>query len=118
MPLSRLVGAEYMRSQVADFTDWDQLLQQLSCDTQCNCGDQPGLREKLAELLQGADCFSIGFHGMMDAHCLDVERAKRCCVHKLMMDGKLMPFCVYNMKYRPQEQTGIRLAKTAARCCG
>ncbi len=104
IPLSRLVGEEYMRTQVADFTDWDQLLKQLSCETECNCGAQESLREKLANLLQGADYFSIGFHGMMDAYCLDVERAKRCCVHKLMMDGKLMPFCVYNMKYRPQER--------------
>jgi uncharacterized radical SAM superfamily Fe-S cluster-containing enzyme len=117
VPLSRLVGEQYMRSQVADFTDWDRLLQQLSCDTQCNCGDQTDLRERIADLLQGADCFSIGFHGMMDAHCLDVERAKRCCVHKLMMDGKLMPFCVYNMKYR-QPQSQSRLAKSVAKCCG
>ena len=117
LPLSRLVGEQYMRTQVADFTDWDRLVQQLDCDTQCNCGNEPDLREKLADLLQGSECFSIGFHGMMDAYCLDVERAKRCCVHKLTIDGKLMPFCLYNMKYRPQLRIQKRVAKSVANCC-
>jgi uncharacterized radical SAM superfamily Fe-S cluster-containing enzyme len=118
LPLRRVVGEEALRQHVADFSDWDVLLKQLGCDTaHCSCGDEPDAREKLADVLQGSECFSIGFHGMMDAYCLDVERARRCCVHKLNMDGKLMPFCLYNMKYRPQLRIPKRLAKSVANCC-
>ena len=48
----------------------------------------------------GVDFFSIGFHGMMDAYTFDLERAKRCCVHALTTEGRLIPFCLYNIKYR------------------
>ncbi|MGD0024213.1 MAG: radical SAM protein [Xanthobacteraceae bacterium] len=103
LPLSRVVGEQGLRKHVADLSDWDTLLKQLGCDTEhCNCGNEPDPRGKLANLMQGSECFSIGFHGMMDAYCLDVERARRCCIHKLTMDGKLMPFCLYNAKYRLQ----------------
>jgi hypothetical protein len=85
-------------------SDWDVLLRQLGCDNSgCGCGDGDDSRQRLAGLLDGAEFFSIGFHGMMDALCFDQERARRCCVHKLTADGKLMPFCLYNIKYRRAE---------------
>jgi len=124
LPLSRLVGDERLRQHVADFSDWDTLLRQLGCQVGnsdgggCGCGDACGtegagavsgtradeMRQRLADALEGADFFAVGFHGMMDAHCFDQERARRCCVHKLTADGKLMPFCLYNIKYRRQER--------------
>jgi len=102
LPLNRLVGDERLRKHVADMSDWDVLLRQLGCDSAgCGCGDGDTLG-RLAAALEGAELFSVGFHGMMDAHCFDQERARRCCVHKLTAEGKLMPFCLYNMKYRRQ----------------
>lgn len=105
LPLSRWVGDERLRQHVADMSDWDVLLRQLGCDSAgCGCGEGGGdAREKLADLLEGAEFFSVGFHGMMDALCFDQERARRCCVHKLTADGRLMPFCLYNIKYRREE---------------
>lgn len=107
VPLVRLVGDESLRKHVADFSDWDTVMRQLGCEGGgCGCGDGDA-RQKLADVLEGADFFSIGFHGMMDALCFDQERARRCCVHKLTADGRLMPFCLYNMKYRPNEAKSI-----------
>lgn len=101
VPLNRLLGDQRLLKNVADFTDWEPLLRQVGCDiSHCNCGGEPKLLDELADSLNGAECFSIGFHGMMDAYSFDVERARRCCVHKLTAEGKLMPFCLYNMKYR------------------
>ncbi len=40
--------------------------------------------------------FAIGVHGMMDAWNSDVHRLERCCVHELTLDGRLIPFCLYN----------------------
>jgi hypothetical protein len=112
VPLSRLVGHEALRQHVADFSDWDTLLGQLGCDTGCGCGDGAAdARARLADALDGAELFAIGFHGMMDALCFDQERARRCCVHKLTPDGRLMPFCLYNMKYRREEQSPVRLVR-------
>lgn len=104
IPLNRLVGDERLRQHVADFSDWEILLRQLGCDsTGCGCSDDNvDVRQRLANVLEGAELFSVGFHGMMDAYSFDMERARRCCVHKLTAEGKLMPFCLYNMKYRPR----------------
>ncbi len=41
--------------------------------------------------------FAIGIHGMMDVWNSDVNRHERCCVHELTLDGRLVPFCLYNM---------------------
>lgn len=104
LPLNRLVGDERLLKHVADFTDWEPLLRQLGCGSSgCGCGGDTLLLDRLADSLNGAEYLSIGFHGMMDAFCFDAKRAQRCCVHKLTAEGKLMPFCLYNMKYRPRE---------------
>jgi uncharacterized radical SAM superfamily Fe-S cluster-containing enzyme len=41
--------------------------------------------------------FAIGIHGMMDVWNSDVHRHERCCVMELALDGRLIPFCLYNM---------------------
>lgn len=105
LPLTRLVDEQRLLQHVADFTDWEPLLRQIGCNSSgCGCdGESPSL-DRLVDSLNGAECFSIGFHGMMDAYCFDMERARRCCVHKLTAEGKLMPFCLYNMKYRQDDR--------------
>lgn len=104
VPINGHLGAERLREGMADFGEWEALLRQIgkggaSC---CSCGDEEPTAATLGRLFDGAECFSIGFHGMMDAWSFDQERARRCGVHKLTIDGKLMPFCLYNMKYRRQ----------------
>jgi hypothetical protein len=104
VPINRLLGDQRMLEHVAEFTDWETLLRQIGCEASgCGCGGETDLLNRVGDILDGAECFSIGFHGMMDAYSFDVERARRCCVHKLTQEGKLMPFCLYNMKYRPGE---------------
>lgn len=106
LPLNRVVDDERLRKHVADMSDWDVLLRNLGCEGGgCGCGDgDSDGGQRLAEILDGSEFFSIGFHGMMDSLCFDAERARRCCVHKLTADGRLMPFCLYNMKYRQREK--------------
>ncbi|MFQ5924465.1 MAG: radical SAM protein [Dehalococcoidia bacterium] len=40
--------------------------------------------------------FMVTVHGLMDAYTFDLKRAKKCCVHELLPDGRMIPFCVYN----------------------
>ena len=108
VPVNRVLGDQRMIEPVAEFTDWEPLLRQIGC----GCGPDADQMNALADHLDGAECFSIGFHGMMDAYSFDVDRARRCCVHKLTKEGKLMPFCLYNTKYRPGEGTGGTMTST------
>jgi uncharacterized radical SAM superfamily Fe-S cluster-containing enzyme len=111
VPINQFLGEDRLRQSMADFSEWATLLRQIggggSC---CSCDGEDGALEQLGNLLDGAECFSIGFHGMMDAFSFDQERARRCGVHKLTAEGKLMPFCLYNMKYRPHASAGSGLA--------
>jgi hypothetical protein len=38
----------------------------------------------------------------MDAWNFDVRSAKKCCVHHVLPDGKIIPFCSYNTLHRPR----------------
>ena len=38
----------------------------------------------------------------MSAWDVDVKRLMKCCVHEVLPDNKIMPFCAYNIKYRDQ----------------
>ncbi len=42
----------------------------------------------------------ISVHAFMDAHTWEVDRARKCCIHFMLPDGKLMPFCQYNIFHR------------------
>ena len=42
----------------------------------------------------------ISIHAFMDAHCWDVERARKCCIQYMLPDGRIMPFCQYNIFHR------------------
>jgi len=93
--------------QYADMADWDKIIQQIDLDkttslNPCGCCAPSCLDEQtpLGEIFSRSDCFSVGFHGMMDVVNFDLERARRCCVHALAPDGKLIPFCLYNIMFR------------------
>jgi hypothetical protein len=102
IPLKRLIREDKLFDFVADLSDWETLLPQLAWDLAgtCGCFESSGIQKDLGTLLSRANFFSVGYHGMMEAWNFDVERARRCCVHKLTLDGKLMPFCLDNIKHR------------------
>lgn len=113
MPLNRVLANNWLSNHLANQSDWEDVLAGLHGS--CGCGRQCGPAPDLSVLAGGRyEFFSIGFHGMMDAFCFDLQRAKRCCVHELLPDGRLIPFCLYNVKYRNASKVdspGLRLYK-------
>lgn len=61
----------------------------------------PGLGE-WDVLLQRAATHSFFISGMafQDAWTLDLERLRDCCIHTVSPDGRLIPFCAYNLTDR------------------
>jgi len=68
------------------------------CSTGCECKRPQDAIPDLGSTFLNTDFFSIGYHGMMDAYTFDLERAGKCCVHELTWDGRLILFCLYNIK--------------------
>ncbi len=102
MPLTRLLDEGAMLDFSAHLSDWDEIIRALKFRDWVDCGCHH-CNEKLrplSYLLPDSDFFSIGYHGMMDAYNFDLERVRRCCVHEITSDGRLVPFCLYNIKYR------------------
>jgi uncharacterized radical SAM superfamily Fe-S cluster-containing enzyme len=57
---------------------------------------------RLTDFLSYArDCsFSISGMAFQDAWTLDLERLRDCCIHTVAPDGRLIPFCAYNLTNR------------------
>lgn len=107
LPLNRIVKGEALWEQVADLCDWDTLIQKTDWRTgmPCSCqSDNDNSPCDPAESMLNANFFSIGFHAMMDAYNFDIERVRRCCVHALDVNGKRIPFCLYNIRRGWQSQ--------------
>ena len=103
MPLRRVMAEDHLADLVADQSDWDVVLQQLHAGAASDCGCKMPWEKAFGPeaVCLGSEFFSVGYHGMMDAYSFDCERARKCCVHALTWDGRLIPFCLYNIKYRP-----------------
>jgi uncharacterized radical SAM superfamily Fe-S cluster-containing enzyme len=56
--------------------------------------------------------FRIVIIAFMDAWNFDVRSAKKCCVHHVLPDGKIMPFCSYNTLHRPKYMHKTRFRDT------
>jgi 7,8-dihydro-6-hydroxymethylpterin dimethyltransferase len=41
--------------------------------------------------------FSVSCMAFQDAASLDIERVRGCCIHTQAPDGRLIPFCLYNL---------------------
>lgn len=109
MPLNKLLGSKRVLDFCADFTDWQTVMQEVCSTKACDCRPDAlseGASLELSDTFLNSDFFSIGYHGMMDGYSFDLERARRCCIHELMPDGSLIPFCLYNIKYR---KNGLRV---------
>jgi uncharacterized radical SAM superfamily Fe-S cluster-containing enzyme len=44
----------------------------------------------------------ISIHAFMGAQNFQLERSQKCCIHVIQPDGKLIPFCNYNMFHRSE----------------
>ena len=58
----------------------------------------------------------VGMMAFMDKFNYDIERVKRCCIHYAMTDGRIIPFCAFNVIpewYRDvnQKSQGISIEK-------
>ncbi|MFW9835625.1 MAG: radical SAM protein, partial [Candidatus Thorarchaeota archaeon] len=42
----------------------------------------------------------LSVHSFMDRQTYQLERAQKCCIHLIQPDGKMIPFCNYNMFHR------------------
>lgn len=58
--------------------------------------------------------FRIVIIAFMDAWNFDVRSAKKCCVHHVLPDGKIMPFCSYNTLHRPKYMQRMRVNRVQA----
>ena len=47
--------------------------------------------------------FCISGMAFQDAWNLDLERLRDCCIHTVSPDGRLIPFCAYNLTNRSGE---------------
>ncbi|MFX1484333.1 MAG: radical SAM protein [Promethearchaeota archaeon] len=45
----------------------------------------------------------VSVHSFMDRQTYQLERAQKCCIHVIQPDGKMIPFCNYNMFHRNKE---------------
>ncbi|MFW9793811.1 MAG: radical SAM protein [Candidatus Thorarchaeota archaeon] len=45
----------------------------------------------------------VSVHAFMDHQTYQLERAQKCCIHVIQPDGKMIPFCNYNMFHRGKE---------------
>ncbi|MFW9846716.1 MAG: hypothetical protein ACFFD6_08210, partial [Candidatus Thorarchaeota archaeon] len=42
----------------------------------------------------------VSVHAFMDRKTYQLERAQKCCIHIIQSNGKMIPFCNYNMFHR------------------
>ncbi len=57
----------------------------------CACGlPMAGLGELEKQITM------IGVHAFMDPYNFDLKRARKCCIHQVLPNGTMVPFCVYN----------------------
>jgi len=107
-PINRLVDVEGLMDYYAKLASFDEMLgavKKILYDM-WSCSAVPGKRRGKdivscfsppdSELLEGR-CFSIGCHSLQDVWNVDINRVKRCCIHELTAEGKLIPFCLYNI---------------------
>lgn len=97
LPLTRLVEYSKVESHYGKFSDWSTILSDLKsvpnvqpcCSSSC-CKPNP-------QELSAEGYFVIGCHGFQDKWNFDFERVQYCCFHELTPEGKLVPFCLYNI---------------------
>jgi len=100
-------------------------LQKLSAEGKCGCQPRPASEgaakakafvkrqwaapEKILPMADAPDALdvfisraathtlAVSAMAFQDAWTLDLERLKGCCIHEVSPDGRLIPFCAYNL---------------------
>jgi hypothetical protein len=95
-----------MLEHYAKLSSWEEILraaeENLSvpsgcCDTGRGNSSESKLHCSPEKRLFPEGYFSIGCHDFMDITNFDLARAKKCCLHEIAPDGKVFPFCLYNI---------------------
>jgi uncharacterized radical SAM superfamily Fe-S cluster-containing enzyme len=109
-PVNRIVDIEKILDYYAILADYDTVLKTASeILSGTNIENVPCCPPSM-DILKGQN-FSIGCHALQDIWNFDLNRVKRCCVHELTVEGKLIPFCLFNLTSRKGKtlyrQTGV-----------
>jgi uncharacterized radical SAM superfamily Fe-S cluster-containing enzyme len=110
-PINRIVDVKKIVDYYAEPADFDKILKATS---EILCGinkDNVPCSPASIEALQG-QYFSIGCHGLQDIWNIDLNRVKKCCIHELTIEGKLVPFCLFNIT----SQKGKTLYRQTGMC--
>lgn len=59
----------------------------------------------LAQDLAPRDVFRVTITSFLDRYNFDVRRVMKCCTHHVLPSGHVVPFCAYNVLYRPGHAT-------------
>jgi hypothetical protein len=57
--------------------------------------------QAINEKIGGKELFRITITSFLDAYNFDVRRVMKCCTHHILPSGHIIPFCAYNVLYRP-----------------
>jgi uncharacterized radical SAM superfamily Fe-S cluster-containing enzyme len=57
--------------------------------------------QALAEQIGAESLFRVTITSFLDAYNFDVRRVMKCCTHHVLPSGHVIPFCAYNVLYRP-----------------
>lgn len=55
----------------------------------------------LAKAIGSEGLFRITITSFLDVYNFDLRRVMKCCTHHVLPDGHVIPFCAYNVLYRP-----------------
>jgi uncharacterized radical SAM superfamily Fe-S cluster-containing enzyme len=91
-PESAAEGAAKARHFVSKFWTGPEVIPLVAADSGPSLG---GWDDLLARARTHA--FSISGMAFQDAWNLDLERLRDCCIHTVSPDGRLIPFCAYNL---------------------
>jgi uncharacterized radical SAM superfamily Fe-S cluster-containing enzyme len=122
LPLSRFVNVDqYLdyitnrsRAEMSDLFKLTREAVEVIASASAVLGQQSGrVEEGVMHLLNTSDCCGldtlrsfrkrmkqISIHAFMDHHSWDQNRVQKCCVHTLLPDGRVVPFCNYNIFHR------------------
>jgi len=106
--LTRLVDVEELIDKYSltnRFVDFDDILKAIADELNISREFARNLRPQAAgsflrillEYLRPEGFFSVGCHFAQDAWTIDIERLNKCCVHEVRGNGRLIPFCLYNV---------------------
>ena len=99
LPLTRIVDYSKVKSHYGNLSNWDTILKdpELNLDSQsCTCSSPCCCKSPFYNL-KAEGYFIIGCHSFQDRWNFDLERARLCCFHELTSEGRLVPFCYYNI---------------------